>query len=246
MTATHPSPFPVTQWTLLVAGCRAADPEERRRAMEELCRAYWYPLYVFARRQGGTREDAEDLTQGFFQYLLEKNLIASASQELGKLRTFLLTIFQRFIGDVRARDRALKRGGGVAPIPLDLREGEERYAHEPADPLTSEALYDRSWAMSLLAKALDDLGHAEARAGRAAPFAVLEPFLNAAAVADGNYETAAHALGMNGDAVRKAVSRLRHRFRDALRQQIAATLHDPDDGQVDEELMALRVALGAA
>jgi len=212
--------------------------------MEELCQAYWYPLYVFARRQGGTREDAEDLTQGFFQYLLEKNLIAAASKDLGKLRTFLLTIFQRYIGDARARDRALKRGGGVPLVPLDLREGEERYAHEPADPLTPEALYDRSWAMSLLAKSLDELGKSEARAGRGAQFAVLEPFLNASAVADGNYDAAATSLGMNGDAVRKAVSRLRHRFRDALRQQIAATLHDPDDEQVDEELMALRVALG--
>lgn len=246
MTVTHPSPFPVTQWTLLVAGCRASDPEERRRSLEDLCRAYWYPLYAFARRQGGTREDAEDLTQGFFQYLLEKDLIASASQDLGKLRTFLLTIFQRFIGDARARDRALKRGGGVVPISLDLREGEERYAHEPADPMTPEALYDRSWAMSLLAKALGDLGNSEARAGRSTQFAVLEPFLNAASVADGNYETAAASLSMNGDAVRKAVSRLRHRFRDALRQQIAATLHDPDDAQVDGELMALRVALGGA
>jgi RNA polymerase sigma-70 factor (ECF subfamily) len=100
--------------------------------------------------------------------------------------------------------------------------------------------------MSLLAKALEDLGNSEARAGRGAQFAVLEPFLNAAAVAEGNYDTAASSLGMNGDAVRKAVSRLRHRFRDALRQHIAATLHDPDDAQVDEELMALRVALGGA
>ncbi len=244
MTVSHPSPFPVTQWTLLVAGCRASDPEERRRSMEELCRAYWYPLYAFARRQGGTREDAEDLTQGFFQYLLEKNLIAAASQDLGKLRTFLLTIFQRFIGDARARDRAQKRGGGVAPIPLDLREGEQRYAHEPADPVTPEALYDRSWAMALLAQALDELRKSEAHAGRSAHFTVLEPFLNAAAVADGNYEAAATALRMSGDAVRKAVSRLRHRFRDALRQHIAATLHDPDEAQVDEELMALRIALG--
>ena len=243
MTAAHPSPFPVTQWTLLVNGCRAQDPEVRRRSLEELCRAYWYPLYVFARRQGGGREDAEDLTQGFFHYLLEKNLFAAASQDLGKLRTFLLTVFQRYIGDVRSRDRALKRGGGQIILPLDLREGEERYAHEPADPLTPEALYDRSWAMALLAKSLEELGIGETSAGRGAHFKVLEPFLNAGAVADGNYEVAAQTLGMNHEAVRKAVSRLRRKFRDTLRQQIAATLQEPTDGQVDEELTALREAL---
>lgn len=243
MTATHSPLFPVTQWTLLVNGCRAQDPELRRRSLEELCRAYWYPLYVFARRQGAGCEDAEDLTQGFFHYLLEKDLFASASQDLGKLRTFLLTIFQRYIGDVRDRDRALKRGGGQTLISLDLREGEERYANEPADPLTPEALYDRSWAMALLAKSLEELGKAEALAGRELHFKVLEPFLNASAVAEGSYETAALALGMNQEAVRKAVSRLRRKFRDALREQIAATLQDPDEHQVDEELMALRDAL---
>lgn len=243
MTATHSPLFPVTQWTLLVNGCRAQDPELRRRSLEELCRAYWYPLYVFARRQGAGCEDAEDLTQGFFHYLLEKDLFASASQDLGKLRTFLLTIFQRYIGDVRDRDRALKRGGGQTLISLDLREGEERYANEPADPLTPEALYDRSWAMALLAKSLEELGKAEALAGRELHFKVLEPFLNTSAVAEGSYETAALALGMNQEAVRKAVSRLRRKFRDALREQIAATLQDPDEHQVDEELMALRDAL---
>jgi DNA-directed RNA polymerase specialized sigma24 family protein len=226
-----------------VAGCRATDPEEQRRSLEELCHAYWYPLYVFARRQGGTREDAEDLTQGFFQYVLEKNLFAAASQELGKLRTFLLTVFQRYIGDARARDRALKRGGGLAPVSLDWHEGEERYANEPADPLTPEALFDRSWAMSLLARTLEELGRSEVSAGRGAQFAVLEPFLNAEAVADGNYEAAASSLAMNGDAVRKAVSRLRRRFRDGLRQQIAATLENPDETRIDGELLALKQAL---
>lgn len=243
MTAAHSSPFPVTQWTLLVDGCRAQDPELRRRSLEELCRTYWYPLYVFARRQGGTREDAEDLTQGFFHYLLEKDLFAAASQDLGKLRTFLLTIFQRYIGDARARDRALKRGGGQTLVSLDLREGEERYLHEPADPVTPEALYDRSWAMALLAKSLAELGAGESAAGRGAHFTVLEPFLNASAVAEGNYETAARTLGMNAEAVRKAVSRLRRKFREALRHQIAATLDEPSEQQVDEELLALKEAL---
>ena len=243
MPATHASPFPATQWTLLVNRCRSMDPGDRKQALETLCRDYWYPLYAFARRQGSGREDAEDLTQGFLSYLLERELFASASQELGKMRTFLLTIFQRYIGDVRTRDRAQKRGGGQAVLSLDLREGEGRYVNEPADTVTPEALYDRSWAMSLLDAALNDLGENEARAGRGRHFTVLEPFLNAAAVAEGSYEKVSSELGLSEEAARKAVSRLRQKFRECLRKQIAATLHQPDEAQVDEELASLRAAL---
>jgi RNA polymerase sigma-70 factor (ECF subfamily) len=243
MTAAHASPFPVTQWTVLVNGCRSKDPVDRQQALEALCRDYWYPLYAFARRQGSSREDAEDLTQGFLCYLLERDLFASASQELGRMRTFLLTIFQRYIGDARTRDRAQKRGGGQTVFSLDLRDGEERYINEPADTVTPEALFDRSWAMSLLAAALHQLGESEQQSGRGRIFEALEPFLNPAAVAEGSYDATAAELGMNSEAVRKAVSRLRQKFRECLRTQIAATLHLPDEAQVDEELMALKMAL---
>ncbi|MCW1924958.1 sigma-70 family RNA polymerase sigma factor [Luteolibacter arcticus] len=237
------SPFPVTQWTAVVDVCRGGSPADRQVALERLCADYWYPLYVFARRQGHPRPDAEDLTQGFFHYLLERDLFSAASQELGKLRTFLLTIFQRYIGDVRGRELAQKRGGGRELLSLDIGYAEIRYEAEPRDVATPEAHFDRSWAMSVLHAALHELGENERASGRGEQFAAVEAFLSPAAVAEGNYEAAAAMLGMNGEAVRKLVSRLRAKFRDCLRRQIAATLHEATVEQVDEELMALKAAL---
>lgn len=243
MKTTRSSPFPVTQWTAVVSVCSSGNLEDRQRALDSLCTDYWYPIYAFARRQGRSRHDAEDLTQGFFHYLLERDLFSLAQPELGKLRTFLLTIFQRYTGDVREREQALKRGGGQEVFSLDADEADRRYGNEPADVTTPEALFDRSWAMSILEGALHELGEGERKAGKGPQFEILECFLSPRAVADGNYEAAAGELEMNAEAVRKSVSRLRARFRDCLRQQIARTLHEPDDAQVDEELKALKAAL---
>ncbi|QJE95129.1 RNA polymerase sigma factor [Luteolibacter luteus] len=237
------SPFPVTRWTEVVNVCRSEDPGLRAKALDELCRDYWYPLYAFARRQGNDRESAEDLTQGFFHYLLRKDLFAAANQETGKLRTFLLTIFQRYIGDARARDTAQKRGGGKELVSLDLDEGEKRYSLEPADRVTPEELYDRSWAIALLSGSLAAMARNEEEQGRGKHFEKLAVFLNATTIDDGDYDSASAELGMSTVAVRKAVSRLRQRFRECLREQIAATLKDPDEARVDEELMALKSVL---
>ena len=128
-------------------------------------------------------------------------------------------------------------------LSLDVEHAESRYEAEPRDVATPEAHFDRTWAMSVLHAALQELGESERAAGRGGQFSVVEAFLNPAAVAEGNYETAAAELGMNGEAVRKVVSRLRAKFRDCLRRQIAATLHEPTTGQVDEELVALKAAL---
>jgi RNA polymerase sigma-70 factor (ECF subfamily) len=243
MKTTRSSPFPATQWTAVVTVCRSGNPADRQRALESLCADYWYPIYAFARRQGRGRHDAEDLAQGFFHYLLERDLFSSAQPELGKLRTFLLTIFQRYSGDVREREQALKRGGGREVFSLDADEADRRYVNEPAEVTTPEALFDRSWAMSVLEGALFELGESERRSGKGRQFEALECFLSPQAVAEGNYEDAARALGMNAEAVRKSVSRLRAKFRDCLRQQIARTLNEPDDAQVDDELTALKAAL---
>ena len=243
MKTTRSSPFPVTQWTAVVNVCRSGKPPDRQQALESLCTDYWYPIYAFARRQGRSRHDAEDLTQGFFHYLLERDLFSSARPELGKLRTFLLTIFQRYTGDVREREQALKRGGGQEIFSLDAEEADRRYGNEPAEVTSPEALFDRSWAMSVLEGALFELGELERKSGKGRQFEALECFLSPQAVAEGHYEAAAGELEMSGEAVRKAVSRLRAKFRDCLRQQIARTLHEPDDSRVDEELTALKAAL---
>jgi RNA polymerase sigma-70 factor (ECF subfamily) len=240
---TRDSPFPSTRWTLILQMRGATDPAVAQRALAQLCQGYWYPLYVFARREGRRPEDAEDVTQGFFAYLLERNLFADAERELGKLRTFLLTAFERFLGDVRDHEQAQRRGGGCEFVSLDAGEGERRYAHEPIDVATPEKLFERSWAMTMLRAALATLATEEADAGRESQFRELEAFLSPDATAEASYSTAAQRLALNEDAVRQAVSRLRKKFREHLRQDIADTLHDPSDAQVEEELASLRAAL---
>lgn len=237
------SPFPATRWTRVVEACGAGTAGDQQRALADICSEYWYPLYAFARRLGKCTQDAEDLTQGFFEYLLERGTLASANPGLGRLRTFLLTVFQRYIGDEQTRDRALKRGGGQEIFSLDAEEGDRRYGAEPADEVSPEQLFDHSWAVSVLHAALEDLRKQETLSGRGAAFAVLECFLNPQSVAEGNYESAAAALETSAVTVRKMVSRLRAKFRDCLRQQIAGTLREPSEAQVDEELTALKSAL---
>lgn len=243
MVPVRASQFPPTQWTAVVGPCQSADEGSRLAAMETLCRDYWYPLYAFTRRSGTDHGDAEDFTQGFFHYLLKRDLLSGADQRLGKLRTFLLTAFQRYIKDTRVREQALKRGGGVEIFALDMEGGEERYAKEAGDGLSPEEMFDRGWALSVLDAALRDLRRQEETAGRGGQFALLEPFLNPVTAAEADYSSAAAELGMNGDTARKAVSRLRKKFRDCLRGCISSTLRDPLESLVDDELSALKTAL---
>ncbi|MES2707805.1 MAG: RNA polymerase subunit sigma-24 [Verrucomicrobiota bacterium] len=237
------SRFPVTQWTAVVQVCQAEDEALRRRALAEICQAYWYPLYAFARRAGHSQADAEDFTQGFFSYLVEHNLMAAANRELGRLRTFLLAVFQRCIRDVETHRQALKRGGGQMFVSLDLLNAEEHYRHEPADPVTPETLFERAWALQVLRGAIAALRAAETGEGRGRAFDVLSPFLDPESTAGASTEAAARELGISVEGVRQAVSRLRRRFRETLRRQIAATLRDPDDVQINGELTALQAAL---
>ncbi len=237
------SRFPVTRWTEVARVCQSDDEAARHQALTGICRDYWYPLYAFARRLGHGQPDAEDLTQGFFGHLLERNLLAGANREMGKLRTFLLTVFQRWIGDQEDRRRARKRGGDRIFIPLDVLAAEELYRHEPADPATPERLFERTWAMQVLRGALEMLRQAETARGRGRAFEALAPFLDPTMADSAHPVTAGQLLGLSPDATRQAVSRLRRKFRDVLRHQIAATLQDPDDRLIDEELAALREAL---
>ncbi|MDB6140603.1 MAG: DNA-directed polymerase specialized sigma subunit, sigma24 [Verrucomicrobiaceae bacterium] len=237
------SPFPATRWTEVVKVCQKDDVACRQRALGGLCQAYWYPLYAFARRLGRSRHDAQDLAQGFFCYALERDLFAAADREVGKLRTFLLRVFQRYIGDADERERALKRGGGLEVFSLEFQDGEQRYVHEPLDGDTPETLYQRAWAMAVLRAALEELRTTEQHGGGGEVFNVLEAFLDPDAKAEGSYPEAAAALGVTVENVRQMVSRLRKKFRVCLRQQIAATLNNPSSSQIDEELSDLKAAL---
>ena len=223
----------------------AGEAAAATRELGDLCRAYWYPLYAFARRKGFHREDAEDATQGFFAYLVARNLFGEAEPQLGRLRTFLLTAFERFLGGLRDREHAQNRGGGRESIQLDVTDGESRYAHEPATMATPERLFERSWAMTVLTSALAVLRAEEAAAGRGAEFRELEPFLSPTGESEASYAATAASLGAGEAAVRQAVSRLRRKFRAFLRRQIADTLADPTEAQLDEELASLRAALHA-
>lgn len=233
----------MTRWTAVVKIRQQDDDQESaRQALADLCQNYWYPLYAFARRLGRSPEDSQDLTQGFFSHVLEHNLFAAAKPELGKLRTFLLTTFRRYIGDVQERDSAQKRGGGGDLLSLDVIAGEEKYAWELADAATPESLFERSWAVSVIKMAVTQLGTVEEDAGRGTEFKAVEPFLSPDGPTE-DYAAVAARLGMGEPAVRQIVSRLRKKFRDHLRKTIADTLADADDQQVDEEILALRAAL---
>ncbi len=237
------SHFPTTRWTSVLNVLETDDQALRQEALANLCRDYWYPLYAFARRLGRNQEDAEDLTQGFFVYALEHDVFSLADRNLGTLRTFLLRVFQRYIGDVRDREMAQKRGGGRQLVALNLEDAETLYARDLATDETPELLFDRTWAQSLLRAALAALAASEQSAGRVQQFEMLQSFLTPDAVSDQGYEEAARAVGLTPEATRQAVSRLRKKFRESLREQIAATLHEPDDARIDTELNALRMAL---
>lgn len=233
----------MTRWTAVVKVRDGHNDEESaRRALADLCQNYWYPLYAFARRLGRSPEDAQDLTQGFFSHVLEHNLFAAAKPELGKLRTFLLTTFRRYIGDVQERDSAQKRGGGGEVLSLDVIAGEEKYGWELADASTPESLFERSWAVSVIKNAIASLGADEEAAGRGREFKEVESFLSPEGGTD-DYAAVAGRLGQNEAAIRQMVSRLRKKFRDHLRKTIADTLADADEQQVDEEILSLRAAL---
>lgn len=241
--------FPTTEWTAVVKAACTGDTQMRRQALDGLCRDYWMPLYAFARRMGHDQHDAQDLTQGFFAYLLEKDLLTSANRELGTLRTFLLKTFQRHIGDVLDRERALKRGGGreFISLNLNLQDVETLLAEDAVGAGTSghtpEALYDQAWAHAMLRAAVQHLAELETLAGRGRQFQVLEGCLNPDATDSRSAQEAGTLLQMSEEAVRQAVSRLRKKFRQCLRDRIAATLQDPDDTRIDEELYALKVGL---
>lgn len=239
------SHFPTTRWTGVLGLLGKDDLNLRKEALANLCRDYWYPLYAFARRLGRSKVDAEDLTQGFFIYAIEHEVFNMADRNLGTLRTFLLKVFQRYISGVWDRDNALKRGGGQNLVSLDLESGEELYASSLLTSDTPELFFDRSWAQSLLRLSLSALAANEQSAGRGQIFAHLQAFLTPESVAEQCYEATARELGLTPESVRQAVSRLRRKFRECLRDQIAATLHEPDDARIDTELCALKVALRA-
>lgn len=234
-----PQIFHTTRWSRVLLAGGPQEGDDSRDALATLCRDYWYPLYAFARRRGLEVPDAEDATQGFFLHLLEAGSLARAKSERGRFRSFLLRGMQNFLNNEHRRDTALKRGGRERPLSLEAMAAEKRYALEPADPMTPEAHFERNWALSLIERVFSRVEEDYTRAGRRDLYEALRPFL--AAEAGAGYETVARDLGMNVAAVRTAVFRMRRRYGERLREEIAETVSSP--AEVEEELSQLMRSL---
>ena len=232
--------FASTQWSLVRAAGQGADLHSRE-ALEELCRRYWVPLYAYARRRVRDVHQAQDAVQGFFSHLLENNAFAVAEPDRGRFRSFLLTAFRNFLANEHEKRTAQKRGGGKSVLSLDFDLGEARYLHEPVDRLTAERLYDRQWTVALLDRVLGLLRENMARAGKEKQFELLSPFLGGVQ-GDDSYARVATRLGITEGAAMVAAHRLRARYRQLLRSEIAQTLSDPAD--IDDEIRRLFGCLG--
>ena len=205
-------------------------------ALARLCETYWYPLYAFLRSRGSSAEDAQDLTQAFFARLLEKRALAQADPARGRFRSFLLASLKNFVANERDRDQAKKRGGGISVVPLDIENAEGRFQLEPRTEETPERIFDRGWALILLDNAVRQVQAEMTRAGRDSHFTQLKGYLTGDEP-HASYADAASVLNMSEGAVKVAVHRLRRRFRDVVRREIAQTVSTPDE--IDDELRHL-------
>ncbi len=229
--------FPTTRWTLVFA---AGDPrrKEARSALVSLCENYWYPLYAYLRRRGYPADQAQDLTQDFFVRLLEGRYLDRADPEKGRFRSFLLTSLKFFVADERDRQRALKRGGG-AVTSLEFSSGEERYQREPAHDETPERIFERRWALTVIDQVVEKLRTEFARQGRPEHFDKLKVFLLGRS--DAPYAALALEMNTSEGALKVSIHRLRKRYRELFRQEIADTVADP--AEVESELQFLAAVL---
>ena len=214
------------------------DDTAARAALAALCEAYWFPIYAFIRRSGKSPHDAEDLTQGFFAWLLAKGALAKADADKGKLRTFLLTCARRFVSDEHDRAMAQKRGAAVLTS-FDSADAEERYAAEASDDLPPDRLFQRRWALTILERALALLGDEFTAQGKADIFTALRPFLGFGPEPEQRYEEIAPALGMPVGTVKSHVSRIRQRWREIIFEEVAMTLDDASPQEIKGELSEL-------
>lgn len=226
--------FHTTHWTAVLVAGHDSVPGSKE-ALEDLCRAYWYPLYAYVRRKGHSEADAKDLTQQFFARLLHGGRLALADPARGRFRTFLLTALNHFLINEWIKTGRDKRGGAIEFVPLHTDDPENLYSAEPADARTPETLYDQHWAAAVMKQALDRLA-AEYRDDRARLFEALKPFVWGEK-AGASYAEIATALGLNEGAVRVAVHRLRRTYREFLRDEIAQTVATPEE--VEQELRYL-------
>ena len=234
--------FITTRWTLVAAAARDSSDPHLREALEDLCQAYWPPLYAFLRRRGHSPEDAQDLTQGFFARVLERRDVRAADPARGRFRSFLLTALQHYVFNEHERKTTAKRGGRLQRLSLDFEDVERAYVLEARHDDSPDRVFNRKWAAITLDRALQRLRRECHASGRAALADALLPYLTDA----GNlppYRTVAEQLGISEGATKVAVHRLRQRFGTILRLEIAETVLAPAD--VDDEVRELIRALAS-
>ncbi len=232
--------FETTNWSLILQA-RGGQATPAREALASLCTSYWPPVYAFIRRRGRAPEDAEDLTQAYFARFFEKGYVNAFRPDVGRFRTFLLTSVTHFLANEWDRGQAKKRGGGVRHLSLDAASAEERLRLEPVDRLTPEAIFERQWTAALIARCLERLRAEQSASGTRARFERLKSFLTGEG-APGDYAGLAPELGLSESTVRVAVHRLRRRFAELLREEVASTLTDPAEveGEIRWMLDTLR------
>jgi RNA polymerase sigma factor (sigma-70 family) len=231
--------FRTTHWSVVLRAGQSDSPAAQA-ALAQLCGGYWYPLYAFVRRQGYSPADAQDLTQGFFARLLEKRVLDEVDQTKGRFRSLLLASLKNFLANERDKALALKRGGGQAFIPIDTSQAESRFGLDPGHDLSADRIFERQWALTLLDKVLARLRAEHEEAGKTRLFAELKATLTGEDETP-SYAEVARRLGMSETGVKVAVHRMRRRYRELLRAEIAQTVDGP--GEVEAELRHLLAVL---
>jgi RNA polymerase sigma factor (sigma-70 family) len=234
----RPAPFVSTHWSMVLAAGQRALPESQQ-ALASLCQAYWPAVYVFVRRQVVDLHEAQDLTQAFFTQLLEKNLLAVAQPKRGRFRSFLLTSVQHFLINEWDKQKTARRGGGKKILSLDFQQHDSNCLFEPADAMTPEKLFERQWVVGLLEQVMARLRGEFTRAGKEKTFDCLKGFL-AGADAEKSLAECAQYLGISENAAKVAAHRLRKRYRELLRAEVAQTLADP--AEIEDEIRQLFAA----
>lgn len=230
--------FATTHWSVVLTAANEKT-SQAAAALEQLCRIYWYPLYAYVRRRGYGHEDAQDFTQGFLAQLLQRKSLARVDRAKGRFRSFLLGGMNYFLADEASRQGAKKRGGGQSLVFLDARSAEERYPLEPVESLDAEKLFERRWALTLLDRVLERLEAEFRQAGKAKLFEQLRDSL--LGDRSSSYQQVAAALGMREGAVKVAVHRMRQRYRELFREEVAQTVADP--AEMEDEMRQVFAAI---
>jgi len=232
--------FASTHWSVVLAAGQPESPQAAQ-ALETLCRTYWYPLYAHARRQGQKPEDAQDMTQAFFAHLLRRDFLRGVGPERGRFRSFLLACLNHFLSDERDRAQAVKRRQGPSPISLDADLAERRYREDPVAEVTPEIAYERRWGATLLERARTRLAEEYAAAGKTDLLRRIEEF-PLGERGESSFRDCAVRLGLSESALKSAVHRMRARYRELVREEVAHTVSDP--AEVEAEIRYLMAVVG--